>query len=161
MPEMYENDVEVKPLFKIKKYDPAKHIRVRIISDFADPKWLKGDKTYEEKYWEVDSVIIEFHGGGFLNPKTPKPQGISWLLKLKNNVEVLLNYSRITSFAIKAELTRRAIQCCGPPSQQVLQYWISGWFLWQLFQYYWYWSDLPSLMFCFSKTMIYNFLYKK
>ena len=66
MPEMYENDVDIKPLFKIKKYDPAKHIRVRIISDFADPKWLKGDKTYEEKYWEVDSVIIEFHGGGFL-----------------------------------------------------------------------------------------------
>ena len=66
VPEMYANDVDIAPLFKVKKYDPAKHIRVRVISDFADPKWLKNDKTYEDKYWEVDNVIIDFHGGGFL-----------------------------------------------------------------------------------------------
>lgn len=66
VPEMYANDVDIAPLFKVKKYDPAKHIRVRVISDFADPKWLKKDKTYEDKYWEVEGVIIDFHGGGFL-----------------------------------------------------------------------------------------------
>lgn len=63
---MYTKDVDVKPLFKVKKYDPQTHIRVRIITDFADPKWLKQDKLSQHKYWEVESVIIELHGGGFL-----------------------------------------------------------------------------------------------
>ena len=60
VPEMYANDVDIAPLFKVKKYDPAKHIRVRVISDFADPKWLKNNKLEYKISIKIITHIIYF-----------------------------------------------------------------------------------------------------
>ena len=65
-PEMITNNIDIPPKFNLKKYDPTKYIKVRLICDYADSKWLKKCKNDEECLWEIENVFVDFHGGGFL-----------------------------------------------------------------------------------------------
>jgi len=63
VPIMIREKLDLEHKTELKKYDCTKHIRVRVL---ANKNWLKEVEKNPQFVKEFDTLILEFHGGGFV-----------------------------------------------------------------------------------------------